>query len=420
MVTARSDNYAAASGGGVYAGIASPTPPPFPVTTDGVWTWFNGPRALYRGDALYVGSVTTAGNIKATKYNLATQAASDFDLSGGVFQVDDHDNPAFAFLPDFKLAAVWCAHNDAAGLRVRTSSSAEDISAWTDRQDLAATATAAYAIIHYLSTPALYVIEYRKDTAGRYIITTPDFSAGSYSTPLEIVDTGMRPYTQSASNGVDRIDWVFNLSNPSDGAGISLFHAYGVFNGSGVPTFYKSDGTLIGAGPLSNSNATLVSDGSSGKTFPHDIAMVSGNPWVLFTRRTSDTPVMDYIFSRWNGSAWVETELAADVDTLYQSDPTVEKDYAPGMCFDSGDATKIAMSLWVSGAAELQELHTANSGAAWTKYRDITTGTTAGQVNMRPFSPVGHDTRCQFLWCKGTYTTFIDYATDIYGIGAAA
>jgi hypothetical protein len=97
-----------------------------------------------------------------------------------------------------------------------------------------------------------------------------------------------------------------------------------------------------------------------------------------------------------------------------------EEFYTPGICFDGTTTDVVYLSKWVSGVTEIQEWHTADSGATWSKYRDITTGTTSGLANFRPFSPKGHDGTLACLWCYGRYTDFNDWETAIMGVGGGA
>jgi hypothetical protein len=61
--------------------------------TDGAWTWFNDPRALFHNGKLYVGYVRAAsGKTVLTAFDLTKGVGSNVWVSG-FSQADDHNNP---------------------------------------------------------------------------------------------------------------------------------------------------------------------------------------------------------------------------------------------------------------------------------------------------------------------------------------
>ena len=75
-------------------------------TEDGTWCWFSSPRALSRDGKTYSGWVTEDGSIQAGEVEHATGRVSTVTLHPQ-YQRDDHDNPAFVFLPDGRLMAFY-------------------------------------------------------------------------------------------------------------------------------------------------------------------------------------------------------------------------------------------------------------------------------------------------------------------------
>jgi hypothetical protein len=225
-----------------------------------------------------------------------------------------------------------------------------------------------------------------------------------------VTKTGSRPYTKSCHNGINRIDFIISTSHPNEGAS-SLYHCYLLVTAGGVETFYKSDGTVIGSS-VEPESGTLVYDGSTLDGWQWDITYGSdGKPRVLFSKYVSTTDHR-YMFSRWTGSAWTTpVEIVAGGSYLY----AVEAYYSGGMCFDGADPDRVYASVQVSGQWEIQEYRTTDDGATWSKVRDITQGSSV--KNCRPWSPRGHDGKLKVLWWRGTYTTFTNYSTAIWGAG---
>src|SRR6185312_8935658 len=92
-----------------------------------------------------------------------------------------------------------------------------------------------------------------------------------------------------------------------DTAFCSLYHIY--YTGG---NYFKSDGTpIVTSLPLGSSDLTRVWDGSSLRGWNWDLAMgADGNPVVVFAVLVTNSDHR-YYYGRWNGSAWVTTQIAA-------------------------------------------------------------------------------------------------------------
>jgi hypothetical protein len=225
-----------------------------------------------------------------------------------------------------------------------------------------------------------------------------------------ITQTGQRPYVKAINNGVDRIDFFFTNCHPNEGAS-SVYHCYMQLD-AGVEKFYQSDGTYIGTGPVTPADATLIYDGSSVDSWVWDITRgADGHPRVLFARFPSTTDHR-YMFSRWTGSAWTTpVEITTAGPYLYAA----EANYSGGICFDAADPDTVYLSKQVGSVWELSEWVTGDSGATWSKVRDIDNGVSSR--NCRPFSPRNHNGELAVVWWRGTYTSYTSYSTSIWGAG---
>ena len=394
----------------------------FQIASNAVWTWFTDPRAVYYNGATYIGSITTAGSIVISKYVHATRTTTSFTLSVNL-QADDHNNPAVHILPDGRIAAFYCKHNDASGHRYRVSTNPEDITAWGAETLISAgiTLPVSYANPRRLSQdPSRLWLFYRAGAGastdnGLHYKTTTDLSTWGAEVAVWKNVTGgtATPYYKSIDDGVKRIHFAATDLHPVEGQS-SVYHFYMELDGSNVPHWYKTDGTeIVSALPHGPSVATLVSDGSTVRRWIWDIAIgKDGYPRILGTRYpNNDGTDIRYMHWRWTGSAWAETEICAAGTGLYSP----EIYYAGGMCFDSIDCNRIYLSVPVNGVREIQEWVSFDNGATWGAVLDITGNTASGILNARPFSPRNHPNDLQVLFWAGTYTSFTSYATNVRG-----
>ena len=392
------------------------------VKTDAIWTWFTDPRAVHYNGATYTGWITTSGSVGVSRFVHATQTVTSFTLSVNL-QADDHNNPAIHILPDGRIAAFYCKHNDASGHRYRISTNPDDISAWGAETLISSgiTLPVTYANPRRLSQdPSRLWLFYRAGAGGStdnglHYKTTTDLAAWGAQVAVwkNVAGGAVTPYYKSIDDGVKRIHFVATDRHPVEGQS-SVYHWYMELDGSNIPRWYTTDGTeIVSALPHGPSVATLVSDGSTVRRWIWDIALdAAGNPRILGTRYpNNDGTDIRYMLWRWTGSAWAETEICPDGTGLYSP----EIYYAGGLCFDSLDCNRIYLSAPISGVREIQEWQSLDNGATWAKVRDVTGNTASGVLNARPYSPRNHSNDLALLFWSGTYTTFTDYSTNVRG-----
>jgi len=380
------------------------------IVANGVWTWFNEPRAIYNDGKTYIGWINSSGDVGVTEFDHSAESASSFTLNSAM-EVDDHDNPGIYLRSDGKLLACYSKHNADNLQRYRIASTAGSITGFAAEQTIAETSPC-YADLHYLSENTSLYWGYRQGNSTqrdrmRRVSTDSGSTWGSGAD--WITETNARPYYKSCGNGVDRIDFVMTNGHPNEVAA-SVYHAYMELD-AGTEKFYKSDGTYIGT-TMAPGDGTLIYDGSTKDGWVWDISYGSdGHPRVLFTKYESTTDHR-YMFSRWTGSAWTTpVQICAAGTHLYSP----EVYYSGGMCFDGNSVNKVYVSVQVGSYWELQEYQTTDNGATWSKQRDITSGSSVR--NCRPWSPRGHDVKLAVLWWRGTYTTYTNYSTAIWGAG---
>ena len=327
------------------------------VVPDGIWTWFNDPRAIiYRGQ-LVIGSISSAGIIQLTAGGRTT-AMSELG------QIDDHNNPALLATP-WGLAIFYSRHNDEEGLRYRVGSGPERIIPGT-----------------YLTYAKPFLVNgtahvFSRDAETHRVAISRDLRAWTVRPVLH--HAGQRPYVVSCQHG-DRIHLLLSDGHPRE-VGTTLYHAY-YEDGR----LHRSDGSIVSSGLVRD--CTPIAQG-----WNWQIAIKDGLP-----RALSISLDRAYNLHRFTGRSWVTSSLASSQPNLYER----EEHYVGGMCFSGSDPDRLFLSLH-DKQYELSEWHISGR-----KLRQITSR--SSYPNLRPFSPLGSG---RVLWVAGRYKSFVDYRTSI-------
>ena len=327
------------------------------VVPDGIWTWFNDPRAIVHEGRLIIGSIDSDGNIQLTSGGRTSRLAE-------LGEIDDHNNPALLATPQ-GLAVFYSKHNDTEGLRYRVGAGPERLIPGK-----------------YLTYAKPFLIDgtvhvFSRDQGDHRMASSRDLH--NWAVRPVFSNPGHKPYAVCCQAG-NRIHFLLTDGHPRD-LRTTLFHAY-FENGR----FYRSDGSAVTSG--------LVRDFTPlGKGWNWQIAVKDGLP-----RALSISPNRDYNLHRWTGRDWVTSRLVPSQPNLYPA----EEHYVGGMCFNGADPDRYFLSLH-EGQYELSEWHVSGR-----KLRQITAG--SAYPNLRPFSPAGTG---RVLWAAGRYKSFVDYRTSI-------
>lgn len=397
----------------------------FTVTADGVWTWFTMPEAVQVGNYVYAGSVTSDGRCRAHRINADTGATETFDLSG-VLEVDDHNNASVLVMGDGRIAFFYGMHNDPV-FRYRIWSGSGDFTSsgtWSTAQARGDN-QGPYSYpkpVMFSADPTVgrvWLFSRRwagADTRTLSMRNTATLTASSdpWSSYTDVLaETGQRPYIVMRSDGLSTLHVAATSAHPNEATFTTVRHFKGVLNGSGALQWYDSAGTEIGASlPFGISSATRIDDGGDRKRWVSDIAIgPGGHPWALWMRYpNNDGTAIEFWVSVFNGTAWNAYKITDDGGGLYSG----EQFYHGGLRFNRSDPTKVYLSAPISGVRQVQEWRTADGGATWARYRQITSGGTAGTpLKFRPVGVENGDGRVNLLWLQGTYTTYNNYSTAL-------
>lgn len=425
------------------------------LATDGAWTWYNDPRALFQNGKLYFGYVRAGGSKSAlSMFDLSTGFTSNL-WDSGFTQLDDHNNPGLLAKQDGKLLAIYSRHISDQYYSYRTSSSATPTNAagWNAEQNIPNSgASMTYANPFQLSAEAGKIFNFCRNQNFNPTVFTSTDGGSNWSAPQLFIQSGsggsIRPYVKYSSDYSNRIDFLYTDGHPRDVAN-SLYHLY--YEGG---AFYQTDGTLVksyASLPIlhdSGERGSVIYQYSevepadpndhipTGRAWCWETAyQTNGAPVCVFTVQrdnvTGPTSGVDdriyYYYARWTGTNWQKRFIAQAGRPLYAA----EDDYAGGICIDPvepdviyvssnaqnpfnlGDTINVPLS--ASQRYELWRGVTADGGLTFT-WSQITSNSTVD--NLRPYIPRRHGGERCVLWFRGNYSSYTSYACSIVGLFA--
>lgn len=377
---------------------------------NGIWSWFNDPRVIAVDSKILQHAVSSAGSpVVITNQGSAATLITSLEM-------DDHD--AGAILRNEatgELLAYSLKHNATEYYQSRSTDNgvtwgaAVDIMPQLNSGGTIPSGTAAYAAPFYLPGESGKMMNFFRIGTP----TGPNWGWGysqstnggtTWGPAVAMTPTGAnRPYMKAARLGPSRIDVFMNDGHPADIATNSLYHFY--YDNS---LWKKSDGTALGAFPLTPGAATMtrIYDGSGGggRSWIWDAGSdpATKRPVAAFATfpTTSDHR---YYQARYNGTAWVNSEVCTGGDSpnyLYAAEPY----YSGGIALDPDNVNQVFVSRRVGTIFQIFKY--VFNGTVWTGTQ-LTNDT---QHNFRPYIIRGTRT---MVYCRGRYSTYSDYNTRI-------
>lgn len=414
----------------------------FIITNDGVWTWFNDERAVFKNDKLYTSYVKKNGTVGLSVNDIKTGATIGTETILSTWtQKDDHNNAAILLRADGKIMSFYSPHIREKKNYYRTSLVDEPTEQNDWSSQVAQTTTndtdnkgATYNNAFQLSAEGNKIYNFMRTNNFNPNWKEYDASGAPLRDGTDIIlfkngtDGNTRPYMKYTSNSVDRIDFFFTDGHPRV-ADNSLYHCYYKTNNDGSQgNVYQSDGTLIASlqsvidgVPIQVSLVDKIyvygSDGTTARAWTNSINYdENGNPVVTYSKQININEIT-YHYATWTGSAWSNQFVCDAGKGLYAG----EDDYTGIITTNPYNTNEIFLSTNKNPITEIEgtryEIYsaiTADDGATW-NWTEVTKD--SDQDNLRPFVPKGITNSIDrvVLWFHGDYVSYSNYSTRIVG-----
>jgi Ca2+-binding RTX toxin-like protein len=391
----------------------------------GAWCWFEGPRLVLGRDSprLYTSAVVgldggnLAGRVVGVEFHLDT--GQKFVRNFGAGDNDDHNSAAIWEAPDGQIVMAWTRHARDSVMRFERRSADGQWQAQTS-VDLGTRIT--YANLYGVRRGPGHrlFLFYRGNGVDPHALISDDLGETWTSVGRLLFDPDQRattrPYVVYATDGI-RIHMFATDAHPSEGDATSLYHGY--IEGDSV---FRSDGTPVGplgtAYPVTALSPVWLTDGE-GRAWGSDAVVDSEGsvPVVSFSVRTSSGG-RSYWVGRLASEGWVTQEVADAGHALYAGQP----DYTGLIALDPSDPTRYVISTNVdpetgdplisrTDGIQHWELFEGNGSGNAVEWKPLTADSAAD--NLRPVLASAPDGTTALAWMRGTYTSYLNYRTQI-------
>lgn len=378
---------------------------------DGAWCWFADPRAIAAHGHIYVGSVSSGGDITVVDYDQATRQVQRMALVAA-YQHDDHANPALQIRGDGRVVVYWSAHAGGS-MFYRVSVRPYDITSFGPLEKVG-TNTAGKWGYTYPNPVHLGDTTYLFWRGGNF---SPSFSTQKDGTdtwtPAQTLiqgseDPPVRPYVKYATDG-DSIYVAYTNAHPREADDVNIYFLR-IHDGQ----IYRADGSLIGplGTPVQPAAGSVVFDRPE-NAWIWDVAVDNtGHPVVVFATFPSPDDHR-YYYSRWNGVSWDTHQIVSGGGSISDDSTLFEPYYSGGLTLDHETPNVVYLSRQVGpGSWRVEQWTTSDGGASWSS-QAISDAT---GKNVRPISPRGLEPfggSLGVIWMSGRYQSYYDYATQL-------
>ena len=409
-----------------------------PLTEDGAWSFNSQPSAVYYNGKTYFTWISSSKALIVASYDHTTGETKEKVVSTGYS--DDFSSPAITVRGNGQLLLFSSDNKKENGFYSWYSTNAEDITEWSSSQKQ--TGYGISSTTPHMVGNDLVVFWRSKNNIGYSLFTNVADKTGN----LPAVKTRAGFIGSDIGNAYAKRDEVPQMRTYQAADG--TIHMVVTHLGTGLTyknstvhylkinknatgdklEFKKADGTAISGMNVTESKSSeldVIAKGEdTNKVWAYDIALdASGNPVVLYDAFTAaedgTTTGHTYYYARWNGTAWESTAITTGDGVPMSEYKAVEgnifkaKSYqAGGICFGANDLNTVYLSKKAAeGTFEIYRYETTDNGATWAEKEVITSGTPAGELNIRPIAI--KDAPADVFWMQGMYDNPTNYKTSI-------
>ena len=403
------------------------------VSRTGAYSYYGGHTHVYHegvNERLFTGVILNGGSQVVTQWDYDTETLTTTEIGQYDSGYDEHSAPTLLVRSSDSKLIVAREASHSAQMFLRTSTNAEDATAWEDQREfdpddrvgnnyrgysyptLLETSDGTIWLFYRLRTQISPTLEVWK-----YCTSSDDGDTWSAPVALHVLDGsgwGSRPYFKFSESNGTRIDLLCSSDTPGQDSSDEFLvkHAYH-FDGA----WRTTDGSLIGAGPWTVSQLTSVYDGTAGgdSVWVTDEPILDsvGNPRVVFYVYEDDVITSHLLhYGIWNGSAW-STQLVTDEG----GQPTANNGYPCGAAIDPLQPDYLFVGRdegqdWSGGNITEIQLWRRNGGS-WAKLQDCTTNSTHPHWRPRIAKncPAGKLGRVTFT-TPTSYTVFTNWVAS--------
>jgi hypothetical protein len=370
----------------------------------GGWSWFGDPRAVVRGDSLFVGWITSHGNVDVGRMSLRTGGWAQARLRGPI-NIDDHSNPSLVETPNGRLIAFYSPHSGRltsdSHMWYRVAKRPGGVVDWGPEHVVPFNTPGplGYTYPNPVWVGRTLYLFWRGGNWNPTFSRTADLRTWAPARQLLSGIRGERPYVKYDGYR-NSIRFAYTGSHP-DSRNTDLY--FGELKGA----YLRSAGgrRLWSRRHLPfdyRRGERIYSARTAGPAWVWDIAHDrNGNPVVVYTTIQSRAQ-HTYRYARWTGHGWYDRALA-------KAGPAIDHDpgYSGGVTLDHTDPDVVFMSRFRDGRFEIERWETRDQGHTWAIQR-LTANST--RDNIRPFVPRGTSGDRVLLWNWGTYNRFTDFS----------
>jgi hypothetical protein len=407
---------------------------------DGGWCWFQDERVIVHDGKIILGTIAAGktdasrkGDVEVCSYDIKTGKSTRFELHDRL-QHDDHNSPVFLARPDGRILTLYAKHGPEDRFYYRISEPNDPAQWGAERTFTPSVKTRlTYSNLYRLQAEGGRIYDFFRGLDGLWkpSYAFSDDGGETWTTgSILIQSSAARPYVRYASDGIDAIHLLYTEGHPRDFDN-SVYHIY--YRGGNL---CRSDGSVIRGlkeGLKGPDEGTRIFQGD-----PNHVAWATdielderGYPYVAYSVQigSAGLPVgrggedHRYRYARWDGSKWLDAQLAYAGRRLYPG----EDDYTglvalhphnPDVVYISTDADPAAGEALISKADakrhyEIFKGITRDSGRTW-QWTPVTRNSTVD--NLRPIVPKWDSGNTALLWLRGTLRSYTDYDLDVVGL----